>query len=296
MLDASTIQIQSLKSGYWQNVPCDVLRLDQLHPVVSGNKWFKLRYYLDEAKALSKGTTATFGGAYSNHIVATAFACKEAGVKSIGIIRGEKPPHLSASLEEALHYGMELLFVTREAYRNKAHIIHQYKNEHWYWIPEGGYGNKGMLGAAGILRLADTSSYTHIICACGTGTTLAGLTAAALPQQGCIGISVLKGHKDLAKDVMELVPQQHQGKSIKFFHDYHFGGYAKHPAGLIEWMNAVWRAEQLPTDIVYTSKLMFAVKDLITKNYFKKSDKLLIVHSGGLQGNRGLPKGTLEFL
>jgi 1-aminocyclopropane-1-carboxylate deaminase len=296
MLAITTIQIQSLKSGYWQNVPCDMLRLDQLHPVVSGNKWFKLRYYLDEAKALSKNTIATFGGAYSNHIVATAFACKETGLKSIGIIRGEKPPHLSESLKEALHYGMELVYVSRETYRDKEQITHQYQNQNWYWIPEGGYGEKGMLGAAEILRLADTASYTHIICACGTGTTLAGLTATALPYQVCIGISVLKGNWDLVKDVMELVPQPHLGKSIEVFYDYHFGGYAKHPAELVEWMNALWRAEQLPSDIVYTSKLMFAVKDLITKNYFKKSDKLLIVHSGGLQGNRSLPAGTLEFL
>lgn len=296
MLDASSIQIQSLKSPLWENVPVDVLRLDQLHPIVSGNKWFKLKYHLQEAVTSGKNTIATFGGAYSNHIVATAFACKEAGFKSVGIIRGEKPPQLSNSLQDALNYGMELIYVTRETFRNKEHIILQYAAENWYWIDEGGYGINGMLGAKEILSPTETSSYSHIICSCGTGTTLAGLLEAALPYQVCVGVSALKGHVNLRDDIMELIPVQHQGKSFEIFHDYHFGGYAKHPEELIEWMNELWRAEYLPTDIVYTSKLMFAVKDLVDKNYFSDQHKLLIIHSGGLQGNRSLPKGTLEFL
>jgi 1-aminocyclopropane-1-carboxylate deaminase len=296
MLDVNTIQIQSLKCSWWKNLPCDVLRLDELHPVVSGNKLFKLRYYLDDAKASEKNTIATFGGAYSNHIVATAFACKESGLKSVGIIRGEKPPQLSASLEDALRYGMNLIYVNREAYKDKEKIIRQYASETWFWVNEGGYGQNGMLGAKDILQFADTTGYTHIICACGTGTTLAGLMEAALPHQECIGISVLKGHAGLAKDVMELLSPQHQHKSCRIFHDYHFGGYAKHPRQLIEWMNELWRAEQLPTDIVYTSKLMYAVKDLISKDHFNNNHKILIIHSGGLQGNRSLPKGILEFL
>jgi 1-aminocyclopropane-1-carboxylate deaminase len=115
MLDVNTIQIQRLKCDWWKNIEVNVLRLDELHPIVSGNKWFKLKYYLQEAKAAGKKCIATFGGAYSNHIVATAFACKEYRLKSIGIIRGEKPPQLSASLQEALHYGMELKYVSREA-------------------------------------------------------------------------------------------------------------------------------------------------------------------------------------
>lgn len=296
MLNVDNIQIQSLKSDWWKNIPVNVLRLDQVHPIISGNKWFKLRYFIEEAKALAKDTIATFGGAYSNHIVATAFGCKEAGLKSFGLIRGEKPPQLSPSLMEALKHGMQLIYVSREAYKNKAYIIHQYAQENWYWVNEGGYGVQGMMGAKEILITADTSSYTHIVCACGTGTTLAGLLAAALPDQTCIGISSLKGYVNLEKDVMDLLPVQHQSKSCEIFHDYHFGGYAKHPVELINWMNELWQAEQLPTDIVYTSKLMFAVKDLIEKNYFTSKDKLLIIHSGGLQGNRSVTHGTLEFL
>lgn len=296
MLKANSIQIQRLKCALWKNVETDVLRLDEIHPVISGNKWFKLKYYLQEARNLQKNTIATFGGAYSNHIVATAFCCRQNGLHSIGIIRGEKPPQLSTTLQEAMNYGMELIYVSREAYANKEHIIHNYTTQNWYWINEGGYGKTGMMGAAEILQSADTTSYSHIICACGTGTTLAGLTEAALPHQTCIGISVLKGHVSLREEVMELIPIQHQDKSVEIFLNYHFGGYAKHPALLIEWMNELWKLEHLPTDIVYTSKLLFAVKDLIEEKYFNNKHKLLIIHSGGLQGNRSLPKGTLEFL
>jgi 1-aminocyclopropane-1-carboxylate deaminase len=296
MLDANTIQIQSLKCGWWKNIQCDVLRLDQLHAVVSGNKWFKLRYYLADAIKKEKKRIITFGGAYSNHIVATAFACKEAGLKSRGIIRGEKPLQISGSLQEAMDYGMEIIYVSREGYKNKENILRQFSLEDDYWVNEGGYGIEGMWGAKDILTTADTSSYTHIICACGTGTTLAGLVEAALPHQNCIGINVLKGHVNLKHDVMELLPAEHQDKSFEVFHDYHFGGYAKHPKELIDFMNELWNEEKLPTDIVYTSKLVFGVRDLIEGNYFTDKDKLLIIHSGGLQGNRSLPAGTLNFL
>ncbi len=296
MLNVNTIQIQSLKCDWWKNIQVDVLRLDQLHPVVSGNKWFKLKFYLAEAKTLGKKTIATFGGAFSNHIVATAFACKESGLQGIGFIRGEKPPQLSASLQEAEEHGMKLIYVNREVYRNKEHIVNEYADESWYWVNEGGYGVNGMLGAKEILKSTDTSSYSHIICACGTGTTLAGLVEAALPHQTCIGISVLKGYVNLRNDVMEILQAKHQDKSFQLFHDYHFGGYAKHPKELIDFMNELWRREQLATDIVYTGKLVFAVKDLMDKNYFSNNDKLLVIHSGGLQGNRSLPAGTLEFL
>jgi 1-aminocyclopropane-1-carboxylate deaminase len=296
MLDINPVQIQGLKSSGWNNMSCDVMRLDQFHPVVSGNKWFKLRHYIADAQKSGKDTIATFGGAYSNHIVATAFACKASGLQCIGVIRGEKPPHLSPSLEDALQVGMKLFFVSREAYTNRQLLIQQFAAENIYWIDEGGYGSKGMLGAKDILHAADTSNYSHIICACGTGTTLSGLVAAALPSQLCIGISVLKGHENLAQNVMKLLPGTHQETLFQVFHDYHFGGYAKHPPQLIAWMNELWRSEQVPTDIVYTAKLMYAVKDLATKNYFDHTNKILIIHSGGLQGNRSLPAGTLEFL
>jgi 1-aminocyclopropane-1-carboxylate deaminase len=288
------ITIQPLKSPWLNSINAHVLRLDLIHPIVSGNKWFKLKHHLQNAFASNKKTVATFGGAYSNHIVATALACRELGLKSMGIIRGEKTALPSHTLQQANSFGMELIFVSREAYRNKEALQQQFDNN-FYWIAEGGYGIDGMNGAREILKTIDAQTYTHIIAACGTGTMLAGLINSALPQQIVIGISALKGHTGLLDDVKKLLPTECQQKLFIILHDYHFGGYAKHPTTLINWMKELWQTEQLPTDIIYTSKLLYAVKDLCSNNFFLPSNKLLIIHSGGLQGNLSLPKGILPF-
>lgn len=288
------ISVQKLVSPLFNGVDASVLRLDEIHSVVSGNKWFKLKYHIEEAEQQNKKTIATFGGAYSNHIVAAAFACKNAGFTSIGIIRGEKPNIFSPTLIAAQQYGMQLHFVSREDFKNKE-LLKQQFDTNYYWINEGGFSYTGMLGASEILQTVDTTSYTHIIAACGTGTMLAGLINAALPHQKIIGISALKGHAGLEKDILSILPDTKKNKTFSIFHNYHFGGYAKHPPILIDWMNELWQAENLPTDIVYTGKLLFAVKDLIEKAYFSINDKLLIIHSGGLQGNLSLPENTLRF-
>lgn len=281
----------------WSNeaLQADVLRLDLLHPVVSGNKWFKLRYYLEDALAQQKTTIVSFGGAYSNHIVATAFACKNAGLRSVGIIRGEAPAVLSHTLQAANEYGMELIFVSREAYRNKAQLQQELDRTGWYWVGEGGYGIMGAEGAATLLGTTDFNLYTHIICATGTGTMMAGCIKACLPHQQVIGISVLKGHDSLQQEIEALLTTGERNKNYRFLHQYHFGGYAKHPQELIGFMNQLYRQEAIPTDMVYTGKLFFAVSDLIRKNFFHPESRLLLIHSGGLQGNLSLPEGTLIY-
>jgi len=289
------IKIQKL--GHFSNelISTDILRLDLLHPVVSGNKWFKLQYYLQEALDTDKNTVASFGGAYSNHIVAMAFAAKEMGLKSIGVIRGEAATTLSPTLLQAKEYGMELRFVDRERYRNKEKMIQEWNDSGLYWINEGGYGPIGAKGAADILTILDTSPYTHILCAVGTGTMMAGLIKTARPRQEVVGISVLKNHIALEDEIRWLLGPAEKQRSFSLLHDYHFGGYAKHPPGLIAFMRDTWLTEKVPTDIVYTSKLLFAVKDLIEKNYFPPRSKLLLVHSGGLQGNKSLEPDRLPF-
>ncbi len=288
-----TIRIQQLNAPWLQQTEAHVLRLDELHPVVSGNKWFKLQFHVENMLLQHKKIMGTFGGAYSNHIVAAAYVAKSAGLQSIGIIRGEEPKQYAATLLQAKDLGMQLHFVSREAYLQKTMLQQQFANtDAIYWINEGGYSVEGMKGAATILQQANTTSFTHIICACGTGTMMAGLIVAALPQQKVIGISVLKGHTNLEQQIQQLLPVQ---KKFALFHDYHFGGYAKHPPALIEWMKTIWYDCDLPTDIVYTSKLLFAVKDLIEKKYFTANDKILIIHSGGLQGNRSLAPHILPF-
>ena len=276
-------------------ISVDILRLDLIHPVISGNKWFKLKYYLTDAKETNKSTLVSFGGAFSNHLVATAYAAKKEGLKSIGYVRGDIEAKLSTTLLHAKNYGMQLLFIDREKYRNKEEIRKENIQPDQYWIMEGGYGTLGAKGASEILNLTDISPYSHIICALGTGTMMAGLIKSSLPHQEVMGISVMKNNLRLVNDVRLLLDKTEYGKRFSIIHDYHLGGYAKHPKQLIDFMKETWFMEKLPTDIVYTSKMLFAVKDLLSKNYFKPETKLLLVHSGGLQGNESLPLNCLPF-
>lgn len=287
------IKIKRIDSLSGAAIVTDILRLDELHPVVSGNKWFKLNYYIKDAIAKGKDTIATFGGAYSNHIVAAAYTARETGLKSIGYIRGEASS-FQPTLEEATGYGMELRFVDRDSFKQKRRLIQEQHQPGWYWIMEGGYGPIGAKGAADILRMADCASYSHILCAVGTGTMMAGLIKAAAPEQTIIGIPVLK-HPAIEEEVTDLLTKGERTKRFLFFHDYHSGGYAKHPSELIRFMNQAWETDRIPTDIVYTSKLLFAAQDLVSKSYFPPGSRVLLVHSGGLQGNRSLPPGTLAF-
>jgi 1-aminocyclopropane-1-carboxylate deaminase len=290
-------RIENVSAACHLPVLVDALRLDLLHPIVSGNKWFKLKEYLKDAKEKNKKVLVTFGGAYSNHIVATAAAAQMQNFKSIGIIRGEKPPVLSHTLSSAKDYGMDLFFALREDYKLKTipnEIFNNFTSEDMYIIPEGGYGEKGMLGAAGILSQNETSFYSHIITAVGTGTTLAGITLHSLHSQKTIGISVLKNNFSLQQEVETLLPVE-KHKSFQLLHDYHCGGYAKYTDKLLLFMNELYSTTGIPTDFVYTGKAFFALADLVAKGYFSLNDKVLIIHTGGLQGNFSLPKGTLIF-
>jgi 1-aminocyclopropane-1-carboxylate deaminase len=256
------------------HVQMDVLRLDQIHPVISGNKWFKLKEWLQLAKVSGRQGLITFGGAWSNHIIATAFAAREAGLSAIGVIRGQRPDHPSPTLIGAQTYGMQLEFISREQYKQKedpaflAALSAQYPDA--IIIPEGGAGDPGIRGSMDILRAIDSSHYSHILCAVGTGTTYKGLSAAAAPGQQVTGVSVLAP-------------------------PYHFGGYARHTPELLDFINSFYAATGIPSDFVYTGKLFYAVLDMVRKGLFAPNSRLLVIHSGGLQGNQGLPTGVLHF-
>jgi 1-aminocyclopropane-1-carboxylate deaminase len=292
-IDIEHITVQAITANWLPaSVLADVLRLDEIHPIVSGNKWFKLQYYLEEAGLRGHDTIATFGGAYSNHIVAAAYACRACGFKSIGIIRGERPLHLSPTLINAADYGMHLQFVSRDAFKDKETIKQQLHNV--YWINEGGYGSLGAKGAGDILQLVkNIENYTHIICAVGTGTMFAGLVNRAKPNQEMIGISVLKNNFSIAGEVRALLDDK--AKPFTILHDHHFGGYAKHPPELVDFMRETWHTSQLPTDIVYTAKTFYALKQLIISGSIPAGSRVLMIHSGGLQGNASLQKGVLPF-
>jgi 1-aminocyclopropane-1-carboxylate deaminase len=287
-----TLDKLSLQEFSAKNVEVSVLRLDKIHPDISGNKWFKLRYYLEEAKALKKKNILTFGGAWSNHIIATASACQLNGFSATGIIRGEEPAELSPMLTLSREMGMNLIFISRDDY-SKRKIPEQINKEDYYIISEGGYGIKGAYGAATIADFFKKENYSHICCAAGTGTMTAGLIMTSGNQNKIVAISVLKNNFEIEQQVKSLLPEE----KIKFdiFHDYHFGGYAKYNPELIQFMNEFYRQSSIPSDFVYTGKLFYGIHDLISKDHFPSGSKLLLIHSGGLPGNASLNKGTLIF-
>lgn len=281
-----------------QAVIFDVLRLDRVHPIISGNKYFKLRYYLEKAlKEKSRGIL-TFGGAWSNHILAAAYAGKKAGLPSVGIIRGEAPIVLSPTLLDARELGMKLIFANRDDFQKIKLVPESIMNidySGYIFIPEGGYGIQGMQGASTIHELIPKNQYDWIVCACGTGTMMAGLLHSSSNGENILGIPILKNYTDMEKEIKMLLPVSGQVKKINLEHAYHFGGYAKKTAELIDFMNAFYRLNIIPTDFIYTGKLMYAVCDLIKKDFFPAGSRILAIHSGGLQGNRSLKKGILDF-
>jgi 1-aminocyclopropane-1-carboxylate deaminase len=280
-----------------QSTPVDLLRLDQIHPIVSGNKWFKLKDWLLIARAQKNDGLLSFGGPFSNHLLATAFAAKTLGLPSMAIIRGGLTGDLSPTLAEAQTYGMTLEFVSRSDYRRLCDgpASLQKLRPNWLIIPAGGAGPIGVKGASSILdTVRDPGQYTHICCAVGTGTMLAGLSNAALPHQQVIGICSLKRADHLTEQINQW--RHPLAAPFHLIFDSVFGGYARHPTGLLQFMNQLYENTQVPTDLVYTGKMVFRLLELLKNGYFKTNDRVLAIHSGGLQGNRSLNKGQLIFL
>ena len=295
-LELAQPQSVSIPFLHQHNVSMTVLRLDKIHSLISGNKWFKLKYFLQDALAKGYTQIVTAGGAYSNHILATAAACQVLGIDSIGVIRGERNQSLSCTLQQAENLGMKLDFVSRTVFSNKELLYQQLQSNYpnGYVIEEGGMNDKGILGAQEIMNLA-TCKYTHICCAVGTGTMLAGITKALNDSQRVIGVSSVK-ISNTNNDLRNFLDNRHiPSNKYEIVYDYHFGGYAKYDQHLLDFMNEWYRTTTIPTDFVYTGKLFFAICDLIKKSYFAEQDSLLIIHSGGLQGNCSLPKGRLLF-
>jgi 1-aminocyclopropane-1-carboxylate deaminase len=298
-VDLTKAIAQPLHDETWSKnaISVNVLRLDAIHPVLSGNKWFKLKYHLQQAVQQNKKGILTFGGAYSNHLVATAIACAAQGLAAIGIVRGEAVGTLSHTLQEAEAYGMQLAFVSRTAFEEESSLIAAMQAAHpgYLVVPQGGQSEAGVQGAAEILSLTDQTPYTHIACAVGTGTMLAGLVKALLPGQQALGISSLKITDPENNSLRSFVESHAGGRPFTLLYQYHFGGYARKNSVLLAYMNELYRRHQLPTDFVYTGKLLYGINDLIHNNYFAPEARILVIHSGGLQGNRSLPPGTLCY-
>lgn len=269
-----------------------VKREDKIHPYVSGNKWRKLKYNLVKAREEGRKTILTFGGAYSNHIYATAAAAKEAGFQSIGVIRGDELANkpLNPTLSFARDNGMKFHFVNRESYRekNEKAFISRLREQFgdFYLVPEGGTNHLAIKGCEEIVD--DTVRKFDFICLpVGTGGTISGIISASAKHQQVMGFSALKGDF-LIDDVRNFLSSYQNGKPVslnwQIETDYHFGGYAKTTPGLLDFIRRFEALHQLPLDQVYTGKMMYGLYDKISKDHFDEGTKILVVHTGGLQG------------
>lgn len=274
-----------------QSVSLFIKREDLLHPHISGNKFRKLKYNITTAQEQNQTQLLTFGGAFSNHIVAVAAAGKEYGFQTIGVIRGEELATQiedNPSLKLACDCGMKLEFISREQYRNKnekkALEFWQKKYGKFYFLPEGGTNDLAVKGCEEILTVAD-DVFDYICCAVGTGGTISGLINSAKPHQKIIGFPALKGDF-LQEDIRKFTHEN----NWELHPDCHFGGYGKVTPELIQFLNDFHAQYHIPLDPIYTGKMVFGVMDLIQKNYFKKGSKILLIHTGGLQGIRGINK------
>jgi len=266
-----------------------IRREDLIHPFISGNKFRKLKYNLLQAKSENEETLLTFGGAFSNHIAATAFAGKEHGFKTIGIIRGDElrdKIQVNPTLKFAQECGMQFKFITREAYRHKteAEFIADLKQEfgNFYLVPEGGTNEFAIKGCEEILTDEDTQ-FDYVCCSIGTGGTISGLINSILPHQKVLGFPALKG--DFLQNEIRKFARNENWELIT---DYHFGGYGKVKPELITFINSFYVENKIPLDPIYTGKMVFGVIDLIEKNYFPENSKILLIHTGGLQGIQGM--------
>jgi 1-aminocyclopropane-1-carboxylate deaminase len=287
-IDERLVKIQPLYPGWYDSrvTALDMLRLDLLHPIVSGNKWYKLRLNVMYAKDHGFKTIVTFGGGYSNHLIATAYAAQKSGLNSVGIVRG-RYEKLTQTLHACREHGMQFIFVTKEDYNRKedttwvsdlaAHF------DEIFIIPEGGANELGRKGA-GLINRFIKSNYTHIAVSVGTGTTLTGIRNSIPVEQAVIGFAPMRQGSYLKEYISTHLHPGHDA-NWQLLDEWHFGGFGKWNDELILFMNGFHETNNIPLDIIYTSKMMYGLRELIRKDYFAETDNILCIHTGGLQGN-----------
>jgi len=270
-----------------QGINVFIKRDDLIHPIISGNKWRKLKYVLLRAQAENKNHLVTFGGAYSNHLLATAAAAAKFGFKSTGVVRGEEVNNDTLFL--CRMHGMNLLFTDRESYRDKPTLFNKYFGDDAdaIFIDEGGASAEGTKGCS---ELVDELSipYDHIFCACGTGTTAAGIINGIVGHQLKTlfnAVPVLKNGEFLRDEIGKFLTAP---AHFNLHTDYHFGGYGKTEDRLIEFIKQFVASTGILIEPVYTGKMLFAIYDLAAKNYFKPGENILAIHSGGIWGLLGM--------
>ncbi|MCF8266453.1 MAG: pyridoxal-phosphate dependent enzyme [Ignavibacteriales bacterium] len=297
--DESNSVIQKINlPGYSGSQEIFIRRDDLIHPAISGNKWRKMKYNLAEVERLAKTGILTFGGAFSNHIYATAAAGKLYGYKTIGIIRGESYNPLNPTLQYAFSSGMELYYLSRKEYPQKENhpLIKKLQNDDpgLYILPEGGTNFFALKGAAEI-TVSPADNFDYYCTASGTGGTAAGILTGVSSRQKVIAFPALKNGGFLREIIINLasVHIQKFENNLEVKTEYHFGGYAKVKSELIEFMEAFQKLNSIALDPVYTGKMMFGVRDMCQKGDFDPESRILCIHTGGLQGNLGM-KSIIE--
>jgi 1-aminocyclopropane-1-carboxylate deaminase len=270
-----------------KGIQLSMLRLDEIHPLVSGNKWFKLKENIKDAIATGSRSLLTFGGAYSNHLSATAAAARAFGLVSVGVVRGlHGVENQTETLKQCAAMGMKLQFVSREDYAKKDEPVFlkelriQYPDA--YIIPEGGDNEQGVKGAGEIASfIPETTGYVAL--PVGTGTTFAGIRNQLDSDVNMLGFTAVKGGEYLTGEIKEKIHTNDQHWQL--ITDYHFGGFAKYKPALITFMNEFYEAHHIPLDMVYTAKMMYGILDMVQHDYFPRDANIVCIHTGGLQGN-----------
>ena len=263
-----------------------IKRLDLIDPFISGNKLFKLKHNVDRALLEKKSMLITFGGAFSNHILATAAYAKKKNIDCLAIVRGEEYFELNPLLTLAKEYGMNFCFVSRKEYAKRndnnylSELIRKYKKA--FIVPEGGNNKLGVLGAEEILEKQD-KSFDYIICPIGTGATLSGIVNSSNRSQKVIGINCINDTKDINKNI-SLKTNKNNWEIIN---EFNFGGFAKFDNLLTEYLKKFKLNYKITLDLNYTTKMFFGFEKLIERRYFQRKSKVLLIHTGGTYGNLG---------
>ncbi|MDP0588457.1 MAG: hypothetical protein QS748_04415 [Candidatus Endonucleobacter bathymodioli] len=280
-----------------RNIKLDILRLDKLHPTISGNKWFKLRPYLQASQLANINTVMSFGGIWSNHIHALAAAGQVLNINTIGVIRGEEKCS-TAMLQDAQAWGMKIYYVSRRDYRKRNDQEYKdalvrllgYKIDQVTIVPEGGGGELGVKGSEGILSAGniDPCEYDEIWLGCGTGSTLAGVVRSIRNAEAAVvrGVAILKEADFLRDDITHLLQKAQARWTLDT--DSHCGGYGRTSLELLSFIEEFEQDTGVPLDQVYTGKVMLALKNRISREDLVSGCRILMIHTGGLQGKRGL--------
>ena len=276
-----------------QGLTVFIKRDDLIHPIISGNKWRKLKYILKDAQAQNKNHLVTFGGAYSNHLLATAAAAAKFGFKATGIVRGE--PVENDTLFLCRLHGMHLIFTDRESYRDKPRLFKKHFNDDTdaFFIDEGGASSEGAKGCSELVAEL-TQSYDHIFCACGTGTTAAGIINGLKKNKSHThfhAVPVLKNGEFIKEEINKLLVNP---SDYRLHNNYHFGGYGKTTPELINFVKHFTASTGILIEPIYTGKMLYAIYDLVTKQYFNPGSSILAIHSGGIWGLLGM-KDKFDF-